>query len=200
MRSREHKNRSQKTKHPEKTTRSHLINGLALSKWLLFQGLRRPQNICEISSTQTERIENTSREHKQRKQTEKTNQPEKASRKCFKKIHQENTSRKYSLFSFLTNDLKLTTYNLLTMPLFPPSLSNVPRPSERAPHVRTVEVFPQIHQRKKSAQYSRLQVVRQVQPACRYARQAFSVLRDELHDFALAFLWRLAQRCLPPHL
>jgi len=26
------------------------------------------------------------------------------------------------------------------------------------------------------------------------------VLRDELHDFALPFLWRVAQRRLPPHL
>src|SRR5882762_5859892 len=186
------KQRTQKqkpeTKHPEKHLEaiSHLINGLALSKWLLFQGLWRPQNICEISSNQTERIENTSRENKPGN---------------IKEMLQENTSRKHSLFSCLTKNLKLTTYNLLGMPRFLlPSLSNVPRASKRAPHVRTVKVFPQIHQRKESAQDSRLQVVRQVQPACRYARQAFPVLRDELHDFALPFLWRVAQRRLPPHL
>jgi hypothetical protein len=95
LRSREHKNRSQKTKHPEKTTRSHLINGLALSKWLLFQGLRRPQNICEISSTQTERIENTSRENKQKKQTEKTNRKNKQRKQTNQRKHQGNASRKY---------------------------------------------------------------------------------------------------------
>ena len=79
-------------------------------------------------------------------------------------------------------------------------LSNLPGASERTPHIRTVEVFTQIHQRKESAQYSRLQVVREVQPAGRYARQAFPVLGDELHDFTLAFLRGVAQGRLPPHL
>jgi len=87
------------------------------------------------------------------------------------------------------------------MPRLPPlSLSNVPGASKRTPHVRTVQVFTQIHQRKESAQYSRLQVVRQVQAAGRYARQAFPVLGDELHDFTQSFLRRVAQRRLPPHL
>ena len=80
------------------------------------------------------------------------------------------------------------------------NLANVAGTSERTAHVRTVEVFTQIHQRKESAQDSRLQVVRQVQAAGRYARQAFPVLRDEFHDFTLSFLRRVAQRRLPPHL
>src|SRR6266851_1421925 len=78
--------------------------------------------------------------------------------------------------------------------------ADVPGASERAAHVRTVEVFTQVHQRQERAQDSRLQVVRQVQAARRYARQAFSVFRDELHDFTLALLRRVAQRRLPPHL
>src|SRR6266571_1429020 len=78
--------------------------------------------------------------------------------------------------------------------------ADVPRASERAAHVRTVQVFTQVHQRQESTQNSRLQVVRQVQAACRYARQAFSVFRDELHDFTLALLRGMAQRRLPSHL
>ncbi len=79
-------------------------------------------------------------------------------------------------------------------------LSRVPGASERTPHVRAVEVFTQIHQRKEGAQYPRFQVVRQMQAAGGHAREAFSVLGDELHDFTLAFLWRVAQRRLTPHL
>src|SRR6266480_4441537 len=45
------------------------------------------------------------------------------------------------------------------------NLANVAGTSEGTAHVRTVEVFTQIHQRKESAQYSRLHVVRQVQDA-----------------------------------
>src|SRR6266581_3498839 len=78
--------------------------------------------------------------------------------------------------------------------------ADVPGASERAAHVRTVQVFTQVHQRQESAQNSRLQVVRQVQAARRYARQALPVFRDELHDFTLALLRGMAQRRLPPHL
>ncbi len=76
----------------------------------------------------------------------------------------------------------------------------MPGASERTTHVRTVEVFPQVHQRQESAQDSGLQVIRQVQAARCHAGQAFPVLRDELHDFPLALLGRVAQRGFPPHL
>src|SRR6516225_11711062 len=65
---------------------------------------------------------------------------------------------------------------------------------------RTVEVFPQVHQRKKSAQHTGFQVVCQVQPAGRNARQPFSVFRDESHDFTMALPPRIPERGLPAHL
>jgi hypothetical protein len=76
----------------------------------------------------------------------------------------------------------------------------MPGAPERAPHVRTVEVLPQIHQRQKSAQDPRLQIVREVQAAGRHARQSLSVFRNELHDLALAILRRVTESRLPAHL
>src|SRR5260370_7020576 len=63
--------------------------------------------------------------------------------------------------------------------------ADVPGASERAAHVRTVEVFTQVHQRQERTQNSPLHVVRQVQAASHYARHSFPVFRDELHDFTL---------------
>src|SRR5260370_36955941 len=78
--------------------------------------------------------------------------------------------------------------------------ADVPGASERAAHVRTVEVFTQVHQRQESTQNSRLQVVRQVQAARRYARQAFPVFREELHNLTPVLLAGCATRRLPARL
>jgi len=70
---------------------------------------------------------------------------------------------------------------------------------ERTPHIGAIEVFAEIHQRQKSAEDSSLQVVRQVQPASRYARQPLAMLGDEAHDLALAFLGGIAKGRFAPH-
>ena len=75
----------------------------------------------------------------------------------------------------------------------------MPGAPERTPHVRTVKVLPQIHQRQKSTQNPCLQVIREVQAAGRHARQPLSVFRDELHDFALAILGCVTESRLPAH-
>ena len=57
-----------------------------------FKDFRGPKNICEISSNQTERIENTTRKNKHRKQTEKANRQNK--QRNIKEKLQENISSK----------------------------------------------------------------------------------------------------------
>jgi hypothetical protein len=89
-----------------------------------------------------------------------------------------------------------THYVLLTASSSP----MLPRPPKRTPHIRPVQVFPQIHQRQKRAQNSRLQIIRQVQPAGRHPRQPFAAFRDKSHDVPLPVMRRITQRCLPPHL
>jgi hypothetical protein len=71
---------------------------------------------------------------------------------------------------------------------------------KRTSHVRPVEVFSEIHQRQKSAEDPRFQIIREVQPAGCHARQPFPIFRDEAHDFALAILGSIAERRLPAHL
>jgi len=78
-------------------------------------------------------------------------------------------------------------------------VSNVPRTSKRAPHVRTSRFSPQFSA-KESAHDSRLSRSScQVQPSCRQLYcQGIPVSRSDFHDFALAFLWpRLPHRRLP---
>ena len=70
---------------------------------------------------------------------------------------------------------------------------------KRTSHVRPVEVFPEIHQRQKSAEDPRLQIVREVQPAGGHTSQPLPIFRDESHDIPLAVLGSVAERRLPPH-
>jgi len=76
----------------------------------------------------------------------------------------------------------------------------LPSPPKRTTHIRPVQVFPQIHQRKKRTQNSRLQIIGQVQPARGHPRQPFAAFRDKSHDVALPVVRRITQRRFPPHL
>ena len=74
------------------------------------------------------------------------------------------------------------------------------RPPKRTSHIRPVQILAQVHQRQKCTEDSRFQIIRQSLPAGRHARQLFSVLGDEPHDFPLPFVRRVAQGRFPPHL
>ena len=76
----------------------------------------------------------------------------------------------------------------------------MPGSPERTSHIGAIQVFPQIHQRQKSAEDPGLQVIGQVQPAGCNPRQPFAMFGDETHDFALAILGRIAKGRLPAHL
>jgi hypothetical protein len=105
--------------------------------------------------------------------------------------------RDLAALGLLTAQYPLLTaqYPLLTS--FSPML---PRPPKRTPHIRPVQVFPQVHQRQKRAQNARLQIVRQVQSAGSHARQPFAAFRDKPHDVALPFVRRVSQGRFPAHL
>lgn len=72
--------------------------------------------------------------------------------------------------------------------------------TERTAHIRAVEVLAQVHQSKKCAQNSRLQIIRQVQAAGCHARQRFAIRGDKHHDLPLPFVRRVAQRRFSTHL
>jgi hypothetical protein len=76
----------------------------------------------------------------------------------------------------------------------------LPGPPKRAPHIRPIQVFPQVHQRQKRAQNSRFQIIRQMQPAGSHSRQPFAAFRDKSHDVPLPVVRGITQRRLPPHL
>lgn len=76
----------------------------------------------------------------------------------------------------------------------------MPCPAKRASHVRTIQVFPQVHQRQKSAQDSCLQVIGQMQAAGCHPGQPLSILCDEAHDFSLPLVGSIAERSLTAHL
>ena len=76
----------------------------------------------------------------------------------------------------------------------------LPRPPKRTPHIRPIQIFPQVHQREESTQNPRLQIVRQVQSARRHPRQTLAAFRNEFHDFALPIVWGVPQCRLPSHL
>ena len=71
---------------------------------------------------------------------------------------------------------------------------------KRTPHIRPVEVLPEIHQRQKCTEDPCLQIVCEVQAAGSHARQPLAVFSDESQDIPLTILRRVAQRRLPPHL
>jgi hypothetical protein len=71
--------------------------------------------------------------------------------------------------------------------------------SEGAPHIGAIEILAQIHEREKSAEDTRLEIVGKRQTTGGDAREALTMLGDELHDFALAFLRSIAERGLAAH-
>src|SRR5579859_1913642 len=81
-----------------------------------------------------------------------------------------------------------------------PASARVAGPSERTPHIRPVQIFPQVHQRKERAQDSGLQIIRQVQAAGGHARQPLAVFGDKTHDFLLPFVRSVSHRRLASHL
>jgi len=76
----------------------------------------------------------------------------------------------------------------------------MPGPSKRTPHIRPIQVFPQVHQGQERAQNSGLQIIRQVQAAGSHAREPLPVVGDETHDFFLPLVRSISQRRLAPHL
>ena len=70
---------------------------------------------------------------------------------------------------------------------------------KRTPHIRPVEVLPEIHQRQKCTEDPSLQIVCEVQAAGGHARQPLAVFCDESQDIPLTILRRVAERRLPPH-
>ena len=63
---------------------------------------------------------------------------------------------------------------------------------ERTAHVGAIEIFAQVHERKESAKNAGFQIIGKRQAAGSHAGQALAMFGDEFHDFALAFVRRIA--------
>src|SRR5579884_2713142 len=79
------------------------------------------------------------------------------------------------------------------------ALSRMTRTSKGAAHVGAVEILTKIHQRQEGAEDAGLEVVRQVQAARGNAGQALSVLRQKVHDLALALVTGIAESGFAAH-
>ena len=104
--------------------------------------------------------------------------------------------RRLTAFAPVTSHESLYT-SLTQLQLSPSAI--LPGSPKRAPHVRSVQVFPQVHKRQKRAQNSRLQIIGQVQAAGSHPRQPLTAFCNKSHDFLLPVVRSVPQRRLAPH-
>lgn len=71
--------------------------------------------------------------------------------------------------------------------------------AEGTSHIGAVQIFAKIHKCEKSAEDARLEIVGKREAAGSYARQALAVLGDELHDFTVTIVRRVAKSSLATH-
>ncbi len=70
---------------------------------------------------------------------------------------------------------------------------------ERTSHVGAIQIFPQVHERKKRAEDARFQVIGERESTGGYPGEALAMFGDELHDLALAIVRGVAERSLAAH-